>query len=70
MELELYVKFLTLFDFHQIKFSLKLDFLKIKFQNRDILLDSFRIEAFCNIFWIKWANVRFGPFPNEEHKKL
>ena len=70
MELELYVKFLTLFDFHQIEFSLKLDFLKIEFQNKDILLDSFRIWAFCNIFWVKWANARFGPFLNKGHKKL
>ena len=43
MELEFHVKFLTLLDFHEIEFSLKLDFLKIEFQNRDILLDSFKI---------------------------
>ena len=30
-------------NFHEIDFSLKLDFLKIEFQNRDILLDSFKI---------------------------
>ena len=55
MELEFHVKFLTLLDFyeieffllkldfHEIEFSLKFDFLKIEFQNRDILLDSFKI---------------------------
>ena len=49
MELEFHVKFLTLLDFHQIEF-----------QNKDILLDSFRIGAFCYIFWAKGANAHFG----------
>ena len=26
-----------------------------------ILLNSFRIEAFCYIFWVKGTNVHFGP---------
>ena len=50
MELEFHVKFLTFLDFHQIEF-----------QNRDILLDSFKIRAFCYIFWAKWASAHFGP---------
>ena len=49
MELEFHVKFLTL-----------LDFLKIEFQNKDILLDSFRIGTFCYIFWAKGTNACFG----------
>ena len=38
-KLEFHVKFLTL-----------LNFLKIEFQNRDVLLDSFKIRVFCYIF--------------------
>ena len=49
MELEVHVKFLTLLDFHQIEF-----------QNKGILLDSFRIWTFCYIFWAKGANAHFG----------
>ena len=49
MELEFHVKFLTLHNFHQIKF-----------QKSDILLDNFRTEAFCYIFWVKGANAHFG----------
>jgi len=49
MELEFHVKFLAL-----------LDFLKIEFQNRGILLDSFITEAFYYIFWMKGANAHFG----------
>ena len=49
MELEFHVKFLAL-----------LDFLKIEFQNRGILLDSFITGAFYYIFWAKGANVHFG----------
>ena len=63
MELEFHVKFLTLLDFHQIKFFffiLKLNFLKIEFQNKGILLNSFRIWAFCYIFWTKEANIHYG----------
>ena len=51
MELEFHVKFITLFDF-----------LKIKFQNKGILLDSLKIGAFCYIFWAKGANAHFGPY--------
>ena len=39
--------------FIKSSFTLKLDFLKIKFKNRSILLDSFIIEIFCYIFWKK-----------------
>ena len=39
--------------FIKSSFTLKLDFLKIKIKNRSILLDSFRIEIFCYIFWKK-----------------
>ena len=60
MELKFHVKFLTSLDFHQIEFSLKLDFLKIEFQNRDILLDNFRTGTFCYIFWAKGANGHFS----------
>ena len=48
--------------FIKLSFLLKLNFLKIKFQNMDILLDNFRIRAFCYIFWTKWANAHFGLF--------
>ena len=49
MELEFHVKFLTLLNFHQIKFK-----------KSGILLDSFRTEVFCYIFWVKGANAHFG----------
>ena len=63
MELEFHVKFFILLDFRQIEFFLlKLDFLKIEFQNKGILLDRFRIWAFCYIFWTKKANAHFGLF--------
>jgi len=32
---------------------LKLDFLKIEFQNKGILLDSFKTRVFCYLFWAK-----------------
>ena len=51
MELKFYVKFLTLLDFHQIEFFIETRFSK----NKGILLDSFKIRAFCYIFWAKWA---------------
>ena len=58
MELEFHVKFLTFLDFHQIEF-----------QNRSILLDNFRTEAFCYIFWTKGANAHFGQlFENRKRK--
>ena len=39
---------------------MKLNFLKIEFQNMSILLNSFRTWTFCYIFWVKGANVHFG----------
>ena len=36
-------------------------FFKIEFQNRVILLDSFRTNAFYYLFWVKGANAHFGP---------
>ena len=62
MELKFHVKFLTLLDFHQIEFFLlKLDFLKIEFQNMGILLDGFRTMTFCWKVLAKGANAHFGP---------
>ena len=49
MELEFHVKFFTLLDFSQIEF-----------QNKGILLYSFKTLTFCYIFWTKWANTHFG----------
>ena len=46
--------------FIKSSFTLKLDFLKIEFQSKGILLDSFRIEAFCYIFWAEGENAHFG----------
>ena len=42
-------------------FSLKLDFLKIKFQNRSISLNSFKYGAFCWKVWLKGVKPNFGP---------
>ena len=42
MELEFHVTFASNSIFIKSSFSWKLDFLKIEFQNMDILLDSFR----------------------------
>ena len=48
------------FFFFFFFFLLKLNFLKIEFQNKSILLNSFRIWAFCYIFWTKEANIHNG----------
>ena len=45
----------SIFIFIKSSFTLKLEFLKIEFQNRGILLDSFRTEAFYYIFYTKGA---------------
>ena len=39
---------------------MKLYFFKIEFQNRDILLDSFKTGTFCYLFWTKVTNAHFG----------
>ena len=42
------------------RFTLKLDFLKIEFQNRDISLNSFRQWVFFWKFCEKWVKPHFG----------
>ena len=42
------------------RFTLKLDFLKIEFQNRDISLNSFRQWVFFWKFCEKWVKTHFG----------
>ena len=46
--------------FGKSSFSLKLDFLKIEFQNKGISLNSFKHEAFCWKFSAKGVFCHFG----------
>ena len=61
----LFYYFLSLIAYNSIFaksiFSLKLDFLKIKFQNRSISLNSFKYGAFCWKVWLKGVKPNFGP---------
>ena len=56
--------------FIKLSFSLKLNFFKIKFQNRGILLNSFGTGAFCYLFWAKGTNAHFGPNPLNKRNKI
>ena len=60
MELEFHVTFCKNLIFIKLSFSLKLNFLKINFQNKSILLDNFRICTFCYLFWMKGVNAHIG----------
>ena len=50
MELEFRAGFFKKLNFRQIEFSLKVDFLKIEFQNRGIFLNSFKQGYFAGKF--------------------
>ena len=50
MELEFRAGFFKKLNFRQIEFSLKVDFLKIEFQNRGVFLNSFRQGYFAGKF--------------------
>ena len=47
--------------FGDIEFYTKLNFVKIKFQNRGILLNSFKTKTICYIVFKLGVNTDFGP---------
>ena len=67
---EFYLKIYIELDFEDIEFYTELDFGELEFQNKCILLNSFKIEAFSYIVFKLGVNTHFPLIISSKHIQI
>ena len=67
---EFYLKIYIELDFEDIEFYTELDFGKLEFQNKCILLNSFKIRTFCYIVFNLGINTHFPLIISSKHIQI